>query len=409
MRKSLLFLMIILLVMSLGSCRKEIPDQNLIPEVKYRPVRLYYENSGGERGITHYYYDLQERNYLAVWQLEDSSRSSMNTHVLDSAGRVVTKSRRYSDGITSVQHYQYSPQGKLLREDFSRSDGVEGVAEYIYGEEGRLLRADCRGLNGWFYGRIEYIWKNGNKAGARILKDSDTIGSIRYAYEDGRLLEETWDFNGQWEQVFRYEYQESSRRTFTCPEAFVRESPWFRLSSVHYLSDGEPAGSAFYSYDRNGKPEGMEFVDPGGETRWTGFEFDTAGLLDRSTTEYGDDRQVECLYWFSVDRKLLVRTIRGPGEEQGSETYRYNDGKLDHGEYINARGGLTGILDFEQDEQGLIRTAIFSGEDGTDARLEYSYDRNYNLSCLQWEFSTGQTRTLEFTYEAAGSLPGPGY
>ena len=175
------------------------PDETTSPEKdSFRLRKLHYENTDGEKAVTVFYYDIHDRNYMGIWHLEDSSRSSLNTHELDSAGRLLVKSRKFSDGLTSVQHFKYDGSGNLVWEDFSRSDSVTGEVSYEYGPHGRLVSAECRGLNGWFYGTINYLWDHDMKTGADLMRDSTRIGSITFTYMDDRLLTEVWDFNDQW-------------------------------------------------------------------------------------------------------------------------------------------------------------------------------------------------------------------
>ena len=127
-RLPILFSLFTAFLLSCGGGEK--PAVKPVPP-QFRLVRMTYENSAGEKGLSRYYYDLQGRNYLATWQLADSSRSSVNRHTLDSAGRMIAKSREFSDGTTSVQHFMYDHRGRLSAEDFSRSDGVKGRADYF--------------------------------------------------------------------------------------------------------------------------------------------------------------------------------------------------------------------------------------------------------------------------------------
>ena len=114
----------------LFSCQaeEEEPATDSIPVV--RPVKLYYENSTGELASTTYFYDISGKNYLAHWQLEDSSRSSVNHYEYDSLGNQSRKYREYSDGTTSDQHFYYDTKGYIIKQEFSRSDGVMGETTY---------------------------------------------------------------------------------------------------------------------------------------------------------------------------------------------------------------------------------------------------------------------------------------
>ncbi len=369
-------------------------------KARFRLVRLHYENSEGEKAITHFHYDMDEHNYMAVWYLADSSRSSLNYHTLDSSGRMLVKSREFSDGIRTIQHFEYDGNGNLLREDFNRSDGVTGEVDYVYGEDGKPLYADCRGLNGWFYGTIKYIWADGKKTSAELLKDSVKTGRIDYKYEGERLIGEKWEFPGNWSQTFRYEYQEAAIQTYTSPNVFIRESPWFRVASEYYEFNGESGGPSHYTYDESGKMTHKKFVRSDGLTTMSTYEYNSAGLLDLSMREYGDGRTTDFLYWYSVDRKLLVKTFEWSDGTSGSETYRYKDGKLIRGEYMNMDGWLNGILEFAYDEKNILNSAKFKGEDGFDATVDFTYDLDFNLLKINWQFSSGHAQAYDFKYIA---------
>jgi len=394
------FLLVILAGIIPGSCNR-IPEEALLsPDPEFRLAKLHYENSDGENGVTHFYYDVHDQNYMAIWHLMDSSRSSINLHTLDSAGRILVKTREFSDGIRSVQHFEYNASGKLVREDFSRSDSVTGQVNYVYGNDGRIQAADCRGLNGWFFGRIVYTWDGDHKTEAVLIRDSVSIGSIQYEYEEDRLVWEYWDFTGRWSQTFRYEYVEAATRTFTSPNVFIRESPWFRISSENYDYNNESGGPSYYSYDDSGRLSSKEFIRSDGLSTVSTYEYDSTGLLDLSTRIYSDGRQTDFLYWYSIDRKLLVKTFQWSDGTSGSETYRYKDGKLILGEYVNMDGWLNGTMEFVRDEDDVIISASFAGEDGFDAVLDFTYDRNFNLVRLHWMFGSGQTQTYHFQYES---------
>ena len=178
----------------------------------FRPARMYYENSSGESAITLYYYDIHGRNYMSHWQLDDSTRSSINYYEYDTSGNLVRKYREFSDGLTSDQHFFYDGSGRLAGEDYYRSDSVEGRTDYEYDEGGRCVAARCKGLNGWFYGDLIFYYdREGRKKEAGIYRSLDSIGFVRFDYdESGNLTREYWDVNGQWSQSFVYEYQQGA-------------------------------------------------------------------------------------------------------------------------------------------------------------------------------------------------------
>jgi len=370
---------------------------------EFRPVKLYYENCTGEVAMTTYYYDIDGKNYLAHWQLEDSSRSSINYYEHDTSGNQIRKYREFSDGLTSDQHFYFDAEGRLVGEDFSRSDGVEGKTDYEYDDQGRCLAGRCMGLNGWFHGDLYFFYDSeGKKTCAGIYRGQDSIGSIEYSYDDyGNLTGEYWDFNGQWSQTFHYEFQQEARQTYTSSNVFIRENRWFRLKEENFTYNDETGGPSFYEYDADGRLIMKEFIRSDGLSTRTTYQYDSTGLLRSSLREYHDGITANFHYWYSIDRKLLVRTFERSDGGKGSETYRYDDqGLLVSGEVENFDNWLTGALVFNHDETGLLRSGRFEGNDGFDAALQFEYDLHQNLIKIDWDFSYGGFQTYTFTYES---------
>ena len=369
------------------------------PAAMYRPHKLFYENSSGEQAITTYYYDREGENYRAHWQLADSSRSSMNFHEFDTMGNLVRKYRIFSDGITSDQFFKFDSAGLLSGQDFSRSDGVTGSTVYSYDEKGNAIMADCRGLNGWFYGQIIYKYENGMKSGAALIQDSDTIGFIRYGYDQDMLVYEYWDFNGEWNQTFQYDFRAASPVSHTSSNVFIRESPWFWIVEEYYDYNGETGGPSYYRYDEENRLAGKEFIRSDGMSTATAFEYDSTGMLRYSHRSYSDGDTALFHYWYGINRELLVRTWERSDGSRGSETYRYDDnGRLTEGVYENMDEWLNGNLGFTYDDSGILTGANFAGQDGFGARLFFTYDMDFNLVGIRWEFSYGGTQTYIFKY-----------
>jgi hypothetical protein len=390
-----------LLTTLLPSCqaREEGTAAELVPE--FRPVKLYYENSTGEIAITTYFYDINGTNYLAHWQLEDNSRSSINYHEHDSSGNQVRKYREFSDGLISDQHFFFDTEGRLIGEDFSRSDSIEGKTDYEYDEQGRCIAARCRGLNGWFHGDLIYFYDpEGIKTGAGIFREGDSIGFIEYSYDYfGNLVGEYWDFNGQWTQTFTYEYQQGAAKCFTSSNVFIRENKWFRVNHEEYTYNDETGGPSHYRYDSEGRLAVKEFIRSDGFSTRTTYQYDSTGMLRASLREYPDGDSANFHYWYSIERKLLVRTFERSNGDSGSETYRYDEnGLLESGELNNFDNWLNGTLTFEYDGSGLLAGGKFVGKDGFDADLHFEYDLNQNLVAINWEFTFGGFQKYTYTY-----------
>ena len=386
----------------LFSCQaeEEGPATDSIPAV--RPVKLYYENSTGELAITTYFYDIGGKNYLAHWQLQDSSRSSVNHYEYDSLGNQTRKYREYSDGTTSDQHFYYDAKGYIIRQEFSRSDGVMGETAYEYDDQDVCRAASCKALNGWFHGDLVFYYDyEGMKTGAGIYREGDSIGFIEYSYDYfGNLVGEYWDFNGQWNQTFVYEYQQEAANSYTSSNTFIRENKWFRIYQEEYTYNDETGGPSYYQYDDEGRLAEKEFIRSDGLTTRTNYRYDSTGILRSSVREYHDGDSAYFHYWYSIDRKLLVKTFEKSDGGSGSETYRYDDkGMLEQGELNNFDSWLNGTFAFEYDGLGLLTAANFDGKDGFDADLSFEYDLNQNLVMINWDFSFGGFQKYIFKYE----------
>jgi len=394
---SCIIFIIFILSPVLDSCVNSTAEE--IKESGFRKHKLYYENSGGERAITTFYYNTEGNNYMAHWQLEDSSRSSLNYHDIDPAGRLILKRRKFSDGIKSEQYFRYDSSGRILEQGIERSDGVSGTTYYKYDDAGRLKMADCRGLNTWFHGYIFYRFEEGIRTGADILREGDTIGTISYEWDMDRLVLEHWDMNGQWSQTFRWEYMEEAQGTCTSSNVFIRESPWYMIAAENYDYNAQGGGPSYYNYTDGNILENKEFQRSDGLRTMTRYEYDSTGILRYSYRAYDVGDTTVFHYWYGVNRELLVRTWERPDGSRGSETYRYDDeGRLIEGIYENLDGWLNGDLVFSNHERGKPLIATFTGIDGMNASINFAYDLNHNMERIHWVFDDGRTQTYTFSY-----------
>ena len=176
---------------------------------KHRLVKLHYENSSGGKGVTIFEYSENGIMNKVKWKLLDESRNSSNFYEYDEDGNLIKKYREVSDGITSTQLYEYDKNENLINEYFQRSDGISSITKYEYDENRNLIKANCEGLNGWFYGVINYSNdENGNKLKADIIQKNEKTGTIDYSCnENGNLIGEYWDLSGKWNKTFIYEYK----------------------------------------------------------------------------------------------------------------------------------------------------------------------------------------------------------
>jgi hypothetical protein len=186
-----------------------VPYYNTFAPAQVRPYCLNYTNSSGELASTRFIHNANGQITKALYQLITGQRSSVNSHEFDSSGRMVRKVRKYSDGETSEELFNYDKSGKLTDESFTSSSGASGRAVYEYDGQGNAALMLCEGYKGWFTGTIQFAFdRAGKRVSGSIQKNGETVGSIEYKYEGGtNLVLERWKTNDGWSQTLNYVYE----------------------------------------------------------------------------------------------------------------------------------------------------------------------------------------------------------
>lgn len=364
-----------------------------------RLKNMHYENSLGEKGVTHFYYSLENKNYKAKWELADGSRFSINYHFLDENGNLIKKYREFSDSITSNNFYKYDSDGNLIEDYFERSDKLKGIVWYKY-KNGKKIEAECRGLNGWFFGFIHYEYKNDILIKGIIIQQNQEVGTINYAYDElGNLITEYWDF-GNWNQTFTYEYEsvlEHKPEFYSYSSPFLNPTKDFLVDEENYNWNNEKGRPSYYEYEGNKlvrkvyKYDSLETI--------TTYEYDEKGLLMKSFRNYSDGRKAEFSYHYNENNQLVRRLFFADNGFLGSESYEYHDnGTLKLAKWDKFDTWLTGTISFEYDANNMLKSGFFKGENNFDSEIDFKSDKNGNLIRIHWNFSFGKTQTYEFKY-----------
>lgn len=381
---------------------QSLANAQFLPE--YDGVRLSsmgYVNTGGEDGVSLYQYRRDGVLAASTWLLTDRSRYSANYYVYDGYGRMVEKYREFSDGLVSIQRFEHDGAGHVIRETFERSDGRTGYADFSRDESGRLLTADCRKFRGWFDGFIRYEYRDGRLAHARITRDGEPFGVIRYEYgENGRLQSETWDLaDGKWSQTFSYRYEPLPAKSYSAASPIVMLNPGFRVTGETYDFSGRDGGPSFYEYDGEGRLLKKVFQRSDGLRTETDYTYDDNGNLVSSHRAYHDGRTADFRYSYDASMRLTGKTFSQSTGEGGFETYRYDRlGRLAGATYRDMDFWLNGELTFSYDDWGHLDKGEFAGADGFDAELEFDTDEHGNVLRMHWRFSNGMTQTYTFAY-----------
>ncbi len=373
--------------------------------MEYQLFQLYYENSSGEKGLTTFDYNDKGVLEKAIWELADGSRTSLNTYKHDEKGNLTNKYREFSDGLISNQYYEYDKNNNLIREIFERSDDTSGVATYEYDINGRLKNAVCDGLNGWFFGELNYIYdESGKKQKADITQEGENKGVIYYSYDEhGNLIEEKWEFSSGWSQTFFYvyrKYRKDNRAYYTSSNAFLNKNSGYRVIRENYDYSGKTGGPSYYRYDTNGKLVSKRFERSDNFYTQTTYLYDNQGKLTKSYRKYSNGLTAVFTYEFDNPQELTGRTFKRTDGKAGSEIYEYDgDSNLIKATWENVDSWLTGDIEFKHDVNGNICEGYFQGNKDLNAKIDFKHDKNGNLINIQWNFSTGDTQTYTYEYE----------
>ena len=361
---------------------------------------LHYTNSAGEQGVTTYIYNGRVTPYKAIWELKDGSRWSENYHEFDSQGKLARKYREFSDSLTIDQSFIYNSNGELVHETFSRSDGVTGEVDYLY-DNGRCLKAVCRGLNGWFFGEIQYHYgESGMKDSATLVMEGNRAGNVMYGFDSKERLEkEVWTFSAGFTQTFLYGYIETGCLPYRSSNVFIRPGCHNVVKTEKYDYNGEGGGPSHYDYGEDNRLLKKTFVRSDGLKTTTDFTYGDNGLLKESVRHYYDGKTGTFTYAYDQHHQLVRREFQRSDGFTGTEEYRYGShGRLLSGKYVNFDGWLTGDLRFTHDRYDRISTATFKGTGGSGANILFDYDGSNNLVSIHWVFLDGTTQTYWFGY-----------
>ena len=370
----------------------------------FRLLKLHYENSTDEKGVTTFYYNQFGLMDKAKWQLLDGSRNSENYYTYDSHGNLIQKYREFSDGLISNIDFKYNENQLLISEHFKRSDGVKGETFYEYDENGKKIKSICKGLNGWFYGEIVYNYENEkNPKNAVIYQKGNESGKILYEYDNNNnLVKEVWDFTRKWTQTFIYEYEKyepTDRIYYTSSNVFHNRMTDFKVFKENYDYSNQIDGPSHFFYDEDGKLIKKIFERTDNFKTETTYEFDEQGILKSSFRKYSNGQTATFTYEYNANRLLTNREFEKSDGSHGNEHYEYN-GKwqLTKATYKNMDSWLSGTITFTYDLNGYLKIGVFKGEK-FDADISFNCDDFGNVIKIHWDFSMGKTQTYLFEYE----------
>ncbi len=367
-------------------------------------LRLHYQNSSGEEGVS--VFDFDEKGHITkgLWYLLNGKRNSVNFYDVDKNGRVIEKFRIFSDGFTSTTFYVYDAQNHITEEIFSRSDGVKGSAQFFYNETGALEKSVFNNTQGWLSGTVIYAYgKKGHCTKADIYQKEQKVGEIEYTYNEDDLLErEHWDFNGRWSQTFLYEYDDYSRSepfSFTPSNPFLSESPLYKLSQEKYTYSDEFNGCSYFEYDKSRLVRKIYYSQGKSVVTVTHLYYDGNRKLINALRRYADGRSAVFIYSYNDKRKITEKKALFTNGDMILENYAYNEnGRLAEAQLTNFDSWINGTITFQHNEKGRITLGKFQGRDDVRADIDFSYHDNGMLSKIIWHFNSGDFQQYLFGY-----------
>ena len=367
----------------------------------FRIKKLEYENASGEKATTWLKYDHEGILSKAFWILDDESRNSMNFYEYDAHGWLISAYREFSDGLTSFELFTYDSLGKKISEYFYRSDSVSGHATYIY-EDNNVIKADFRNHKGWLNGTLIYRYDDKmRKKEAVLLRDNKIYSRISYEYDENHnLRKEFWDFNGTWNQTFIYHYERKDIKVNYYSSPFLTNKTVYRICKENYSFNNEIGGPSFYYYDSEGLLNKKVFVRSDSISTTTCYEYDQERRLVRSKRDYSDGSVALFSYMYDEDGNMILRSCFKEDTLIGFESYLYNsEGDLIKAYLKNFDSWITGTINFELNQLGIITGGQFQGENGFNASIVFNYNDEGLIAEIIWKFTFGKFQQYVFEYE----------
>ena len=372
-------------------------------EAKFRLLRLDYNNSSGEKGVTFYDYTEKGICKTALWELVNGQRYSINFQFYDKNNNIIKKVREYSDHMNTVQLYNYDENNHLISEEFFLRDTSKGITTYEYDDQNKIAIIRCKAYNGWINGVIKLKYDDkGQKISGELIQDSKQAAIIKYEYDKyGNMVKETWDFGKEWQQEFNYIYEkegDSKSLTFTSPNPYVvnLKKP---IQKEEYTYGKKISGPSFYKYNSNGELIEKVYERSDGFKTNTFYIYGNDGILLRAFRRYSNGKTALFRFTYNDNSRITKKEFFMNDHVYGNELYTYNsDNELEKVEFNNSDLWLSGIINFEKIKNGTTLKATYKDKKGFSAEINILYDPQSLLQNIIWQFSDGDVQSYYYFY-----------
>ncbi|MEW6193619.1 MAG: hypothetical protein AB1521_00505 [Bacteroidota bacterium] len=370
---------------------------------KFRLVKLIYENSSGENGVTHFDYDENGLNNVATWELVNGNRYSINFYFYDNDRNMIKKVREYSDHKNTVQLFKYDGKNRLISEEFILLDTTRGVTTFEYNSANQLVQINCSAYNGWLNGVIKiYYNPNGQKEKGELFQNEKSRAKIFYQYDSsGNLTKEVWEFDPGWKQTFIYEYykhDDGKEIVYSNPNPFAVNLKVL-VNKEDYSYGDKISGPSYYSYSSSGKLIKKLFERSDGFWTDTYYIYAGDGTLVRTFRRYSNNKNALFRYRYNENRKMVEKEFFMSDKKYGREIFHYDSaGLLSSGEYDNSDLWLNGTITFENGKDGLPVKGFYKDKKGFTADVVFEYDTASLLKKIIWKFSDGSEQVYSYFY-----------
>lgn len=376
-------------------------SQTIYNDGNFRVSKLLFENNSKEKGITHFSYNENNQCDVAIWELENGQRYSLNRHVYKD-NNLIEKIREYSDHNNSRQIFKYDDKNRMVSEEFILMDSSKGVTTFEYDENNRLIQMNCCGYNGWLTAKIKFEYKRDYRIRGEVLKNDKLIAEIYYKYNSFSLpVEEIWTFSNGYEQKFKYIYEQVpvyNELKFSNPNVYLNPEKKEQVIEEDYDFGGKGNNPSFYKYDRFGKQIEKLYERGQNFKTVTYYLYDGTGILTRAFRKVSDGKNVLFRYYFNGYNQMTEKRFFRNDSLNGYEKYFYNYDKLTKAEFRNLDFWLNGTATYQSDERGFIISGDYTDETGFKGIINFTYNRENKLNTIEWKFSSGQNQKYTFKY-----------